>query len=149
MDRDREIVMNVRKLTCWGLSLVLALVFCLTSGLGMAPAWAGSMDSDTGILIAAVGDEDVPEPRKILETKIDVNNTILRNYRKLPGFYPTLARTLILNSPYDSLDELLEIEGLTEAQKELIRSNFVNLTLGEYREGDSQRENMINKGYYG
>lgn len=149
MDRDKKSVMDVRKLTCWGLSLVLALVFGLTSGLGMAPAWAGSMDSDTRVLIAALADDEVPEPRKLLETKIDVNNTILRNYRKLPGFYPTLARILILNAPYDSLEELLEIEGLTEAQKELIQSNFVNLTLGDYREGDSQRENLINKGYYG
>lgn len=149
MERDRGSGMNVRKLTCWGMSLILAIMFCLTSGMLVAPAWAGSGDMGTGTLIAAAEDESAPEPRKVLETKIDVNNTILRNYRKLPGFYPTLARVLIVNGPYDSLEEMLEIEGLTEAQKELIRANFVNFTVGEYREGDSQRENLINKGYYG
>lgn len=139
----------MRRLTNWALALIMGLVFGLNLGWLATPAWATSADPGTGVLIAAVEDGDAPEPRKVLETKIDVNNTILRNYRKLPGFYPTLARILIINAPYDSLDEILEIEGLTEQQKQLIRSNFVNFELGNYREGDSQRENLINKGYYG
>ncbi|MEN9221751.1 MAG: hypothetical protein Q6M04_04870, partial [Thermostichus sp. BF3_bins_97] len=44
---------------------------------------------------------------KHLDAPIDVNNTILRNYRQLPGFYPTLARTLVQNAPYDSLEDML------------------------------------------
>jgi photosystem II PsbU protein len=92
---------------------------------------------------------EVPPPKKILDTKIDVNNTILRNYRQLPGFYPNLARILVQNAPYTKLEDMLAIPGLTEQQKILIESNFVNFFLGEFRPGDNQLENRINKGYYG
>lgn len=149
MGRDGKIGMGMRQLTCLVIALIWGITFSLTSGFAVTPAWASPEIQGTAVQIAAVEGDDIPEPRKLLETKIDVNNTILRNYRKLPGFYPTLARILILNAPYDSLEEILEIEGLTEEQKQLIRANFVNFELGEYREGDSQRENLINKGYYG
>ncbi|WP_414512534.1 photosystem II complex extrinsic protein PsbU [Synechococcus sp. F70.1] len=88
-------------------------------------------------------------PVRHLDTPIDVNNTILRNYRQLPGFYPTLARILVKNAPYKSLEDMLKIPELTEQQKALIRANAENFVFGEYREGASQLENRINQGYYG
>lgn len=86
---------------------------------------------------------------KHLDTPIDVNNTILRNYRQLPGFYPTLARILVKNAPYKSLEDMLQISGLTEQQKALIKANAENFVFGEYQEGANQLENRINQGYYG
>ncbi|MFQ3612671.1 MAG: photosystem II complex extrinsic protein PsbU [Cyanobacteriota bacterium] len=86
---------------------------------------------------------------KHLDAPIDVNNTILRNYRQLPGFYPNLARTLVQNAPYDSLEDMLRIPGLTEEQKALIKANAENFVIGEYQEGANQLENRINQGYYG
>ncbi|MGQ9837917.1 MAG: photosystem II complex extrinsic protein PsbU [Cyanobacteriota bacterium] len=86
---------------------------------------------------------------KHLDTPIDVNNTILRNYRQLPGFYPNLARILVQNAPYESLEEMLQIPGLTEKQKALIKANAENFVFGEYQEGANQLENRINQGYYG
>ncbi|MGY2979389.1 photosystem II complex extrinsic protein PsbU [Thermostichus sp. OS-CIW-31] len=86
---------------------------------------------------------------KHLDTPIDVNNTILRNYRQLPGFYPTLARILVKNAPYKSLEDMLQISGLTEQQKDLIKANAENFVFGEYQEGANQLENRINQGYYG
>lgn len=86
---------------------------------------------------------------KHLDTPIDVNNTILRNYRQLPGFYPTLARILVKNAPYRSLEDMLQISGLTEQQKALIKANAENFVFGEYQEGANQLENRINQGYYG
>ncbi len=88
-------------------------------------------------------------PVKHLDAPIDVNNTILRNYRQLPGFYPNLARTLVKNAPYDSLEDMLRIPGLTEEQKALIKANAENFVIGEYQEGANQLENRINQGYYG
>ncbi|ABD00237.1 photosystem II 12 kDa extrinsic protein PsbU [Synechococcus sp. JA-3-3Ab] len=88
-------------------------------------------------------------PVKHLDTPIDVNNTILRNYRQLPGFYPTLARILVKNAPYNSLEDMLQIPELTEQQKALIKANAENFVFGEYQEGANQLENRINQGYYG
>jgi len=100
-----------------------------------------------GIPVAARAAE-LP-PVKHLDTPIDVNNTILRNYRQLPGFYPTLARILVKNAPYKSLEDMLQISGLTEQQKALIKANAENFVFGEYQEGANQLENRINQGYYG
>jgi len=88
-------------------------------------------------------------PVKHLDTPIDVNNTILRNYRQLPGFYPTLARILVKNAPYNSLEDMLRIPELTEQQKALIKANAENFVFREYQEGANQLENRINQGYYG
>ncbi|MDX2272742.1 MAG: photosystem II complex extrinsic protein PsbU [Cyanobacteriota bacterium] len=117
------------------LSVLCGLMLGLWVGLGgmvagSSPAWAAA-------------------PTTTLEAKIDVNNTILRNYRLLPGFYPTLARILVQNAPYNSPEDMLKVPGLTDAQKELIRANLDNFIAGEYRAGDNQLESRINKGYYG
>lgn len=116
---------------CLLLSVLLGLL--LNMSWTNLPAWAA----------------EVPPPKKVLDTKIDVNNTILRNYRQLPGFYPNLARILVQNAPYAKLEDMLVIPDLTEQQKMLIESNFVNFFMGEFRPGDNQLENRINKGYYG
>ncbi len=135
------------------LRFLLSVVVCLVmSGLlGLVhpfpsfiePAWA---QTAAGVTIAAADDL---EPAKVLPVPIDVNNTILRNYRQLPGFYPTLARILVQNAPYKSLEAMLEIPGLTEQQQTLIKANFVNFKVGAYQEGRYQLENRINQGYYG
>ncbi len=85
-------------------------------------------------------------PVKHLDTPIDVNNTILRNYRQLPGFYPTLARILVKNAPYKSLEDMLQISGLTEQQKALIKANAENFVFGEYQKGLTNWKTASTKG---
>ena len=83
-----------------------------------------------------------------LETKIDVNYAILRRYRELPGFYPTLATKLVKAAPYDMVEDVLSIDGLTDIQVQLLQANLKNLIAGPYDEGANYLENRINKGYY-
>jgi photosystem II PsbU protein len=56
--------------------------------------------------------------------KIDLNNTNVRAFRKYPGMYPTLARKVVDNAPYKSVEDVLDIPGLSERQKELLQANF-------------------------
>lgn len=119
------------------LSALLGLSLLLS---GSGPVWAAVSVSGDGVQIAAA---------EVLDPKIDVNNTILRNYRRLRGFYPTLARKLVQFAPYDSMDDLLGIPELTAQQKELIAENADNFEFGAYQEGRYQLENRINQGYYG
>lgn len=116
----------------------------LVSGwlVGAMPVWAQAAQAQT--LIAPVQIAAVE-----LDPKIDVNNTILRNYRRIPGFYPTLARKLVQNAPYDSLEDMLNIPDLTEQQRNLIQENASNFEFSEYEAGRYQLENRINQGYYG
>lgn len=144
MRHEQTLFLSLRFLLSVVMSLVISLLLSVTHSIpgSTAPAWAQS----TPVEVAAA---DELLPAKVLAVPIDVNNTILRNYRQLPGFYPTLARILVQNAPYDSLEALLAIPDLTESQKQLIQANFVNFKVGAYEKGRYQLENRINQGYYG
>ncbi|MGC6482759.1 MAG: photosystem II complex extrinsic protein PsbU [Synechococcus sp.] len=59
--------------------------------------------------------------------KVDLNNSSVRRFQQFPGMYPTLAGKIVLGGPYDSVDDVLNLD-LTERQQELFskyRDNFV------------------------
>jgi len=80
--------------------------------------------------------------------KIDLNNTHIRAFRQYRGMFPTLAALIIQNAPYDNVEEVLEIPGLTDRQKQILTSNLDNFTVTEpadvYNEGDDR----FNPGVY-
>ncbi|KAF3887697.1 MULTISPECIES: photosystem II complex extrinsic protein PsbU [Nostocales] len=79
--------------------------------------------------------------------KIDLNNTNVRAFQKYPGLYPTLARKIIKNAPYQKVEDILSIEGLSERQKQILQANFDNFTVTEteavFTEGDDRYNNGI------
>ncbi|MCS6960752.1 MAG: photosystem II complex extrinsic protein PsbU [Pseudanabaenaceae cyanobacterium SKYGB_i_bin29] len=83
---------------------------------------------------------------KVDNSKIDLNNANVLAFRRLPGMYPTLAKIIIQNAPYASLDEVLQIEGLTERQKERIKQYMDQFTL--YRPDNSMQRERINNANY-
>lgn len=158
---------QLRSLRFWA-GVLLSLVLGVSITLGQvftpnaSPAWAQADTAAEGQApsLEAQAKEEAPvlkaeepkpaaKPDTELTAKIDVNNTILRNYRYLPGFYPGIAKILVQNAPYKKLEDILAIPELTPAQKERIKANLDNFVAGPYREGDNQLENRINKGYYG
>lgn len=52
--------------------------------------------------------------------KIDINNANVRAYFKFRGFYPNLAGMIVSNGPYKSVDELYDLPGLTESQRQAL-----------------------------
>ncbi|AUC60505.1 photosystem II PsbU protein [Cyanobacterium sp. HL-69] len=56
--------------------------------------------------------------------KIDVNNSDIRDFRELRGFYPKLASMIIQNAPYEEVGDVLDIPGLSERQKERLQANI-------------------------
>lgn len=79
--------------------------------------------------------------------KIDLNNTNVRAFQKYPGLYPHLAREIIGNAPYDQVDDVLSIPGLSERQKQILQANLDNFTVTEadtvFNEGDDRYNNGI------
>ena len=58
---------------------------------------------------------------------VDLNNSSVRRFQQFPGMYPTLAGKIVLGGPYDTVDDVLNLD-LTERQKELFnkyRDNFL------------------------
>ena len=59
--------------------------------------------------------------------KVDLNNSSVRRFQQFPGMYPTFAGKIVLGGPYESVDDVLDLD-LSERQKELFekyRDNFV------------------------
>lgn len=80
--------------------------------------------------------------------KLDLNNTNVRAFRDLPGMYPTLAGLIVKNAPYGDVNDVLEIPGLTETQKELLQSYLDKFTATEVAKELVEGDDRINNGIY-
>ncbi len=79
-------------------------------------------------------------------SKIDLNNSNINTFRQVRGMYPTLGRLIIDNAPYKSLDDVLNIAGLSDSQKDLIKANADQFTLKKPDESMG-RERINNANY--
>lgn len=80
--------------------------------------------------------------------KIDLNNTNVRAFRKYPGMYPTLARKVVDHAPYNSVDDVLDIPGLSGRQKELLQANLDKFTVTDADNTFVEGGDRYNNGYY-
>ena len=80
--------------------------------------------------------------------KIDVNNTNVRSFRKYPGLYPTLARKVVDNAPYKTVEDVLNIPGLSDKQKEMLQANLGNFAVTTIDDTFNEGGDRYNNGYY-
>lgn len=80
--------------------------------------------------------------------KIDLNNTHVRAFRKYAGMYPTLAGKIIQNAPYQKVEDVLNIPGLSERQKELLQANLDKFTITEVDPTFVEGGDRFNPGVY-
>jgi photosystem II PsbU protein len=52
---------------------------------------------------------------------VDLNNANVRVYLKMPGLYPTVAGKLASHGPYKTVSDIYNIEGLSGAEKDLMK----------------------------
>lgn len=97
-------------------------------------------------VLAAVNEADAK--RAQFKNKVDINNSGVRSFLDMPGMYPTIARKIIANSPYQSFDEIYEIPSLTERQKEILAKYEDRLTITEPSEALNYGGDRINNGIY-
>ena len=80
--------------------------------------------------------------------KIDLNNTNVRSFQKYPGLYPTLAKKIIANAPYENVEDVLSIEGLSDRQKEILQANLDNFAVTEVESAFNEGDDRYNNGIY-
>jgi photosystem II PsbU protein len=80
--------------------------------------------------------------------KIDLNNTNVRAFQQYPGLYPTLAKKIIQNAPYKKLEDVLEIPGLSDRQKQTLQANFEHFTVTELESVFNEGDDRFNNGIY-
>ena len=80
--------------------------------------------------------------------KIDLNNTNVAAFRKYPGLYPTLARKIIQNAPYENVEDVMEMPGLSERQKQVLEANLSNFTVTDVEAAFTMGDDRYNNGIY-
>ncbi|GAB4379880.1 MAG: photosystem II complex extrinsic protein PsbU [Elainellaceae cyanobacterium] len=80
--------------------------------------------------------------------KIDLNNTNVRAFLDYPGLYPTLARVIITNAPYEKVEDVLNIPGLTERQKDVLQANLDKFTVSDPEAALVEGGDRFNNGIY-
>lgn len=80
--------------------------------------------------------------------KIDLNNTNVRAFQKYPGLYPTLAKKIIANAPYENVEDVLDIEGLSDRQKEVLQANLDKFTVTDVESAFNEGDDRYNNGIY-
>jgi photosystem II PsbU protein len=134
--------------------LLVVFSLCLTCLAGIAEqAMAANWNSGT-IFAAAPSTEEVivnSADSKLgteFGKKIDLNNTNVRAFRKYPGLYPSLARKVVDNAPYKSVQDVLNIPGLSAKQKETLNANLDKFTLTTVDDTFTEGGDRYNNGYY-
>jgi photosystem II PsbU protein len=59
-----------------------------------------------------------------LEQPIDLNNANLIAFADCPEFYPGLAQIIVQNGPFQKVENVLKIQGLSDRQKQLLKANL-------------------------
>ncbi|MDX2213289.1 MAG: photosystem II complex extrinsic protein PsbU [Oculatellaceae cyanobacterium bins.114] len=80
--------------------------------------------------------------------KIDLNNTNVRTFRDYPGMYPTLARMILKYAPFDTVEDVLDMPGLTDRQKEILQANLDNFVATSPEDALVEGGDRFNNGIY-
>jgi photosystem II PsbU protein len=80
--------------------------------------------------------------------KIDLNNTNVRAFAQFPGLYPTLARMILSNAPFEEVDDIFEMPGLTDRQAEILKANLDKFTLSSPDSALVEGGDRFNNGIY-
>mmetsp|Transcript_25323 Transcript_25323/g.54825 ORF Transcript_25323/g.54825 Transcript_25323/m.54825 type:complete len:157 (-) Transcript_25323:364-834(-) len=80
-------------------------------------------------------DEEVVAAQMPTGDRIDVNNAAINEYMQLRGMYPSAAGKIASNGPYQSVQDIYKIEGLTANDKKMFKKYEKELTANkaEYR----------------
>ncbi len=81
-------------------------------------------------------------------SKIDVNNTNIASFRKYRGLYPTIAGKVVSNAPYNSVEDILEIPGLRQVEKDRLQQNIDVFTISDPDPALVEGADRFNNGVY-
>ncbi|OKH13402.1 photosystem II complex extrinsic protein PsbU [[Limnothrix rosea] IAM M-220] len=133
-------------------SAVMGFVLMIGCVFFAAQPQAQAVDLSNGFVSAAVLGERVNPADKVLKTeygqKLDLNNANVRLFRELRGFYPTLAQLIVKYGPYENVEDVLEIPGLSERQIAKLEANLDRFTVTPPSDLFIDGQERLNNGNY-
>ncbi|NJR70289.1 MAG: photosystem II complex extrinsic protein PsbU [Synechococcales cyanobacterium CRU_2_2] len=140
----------MKRLISW--SMLLVVFFSAVFGLAdLKPVQALPLNRAVlamPVLAVTSSVNEADAKRAEVKDKVDLNNSGVRSFLDMPGMYPTIARKIIANAPYESLDDVYSIPGLSEKQKEIIGKYADRLTATSQSEALTYGGDRINNGIY-
>ena len=124
----------MKRLGTWLLAAVMAIGLLCT----MAPKTALAVE------LRNAADAKLAEQREDL---VDLNNASVRRFQQFPGMYPTLAGKIVVGGPYESIDDVLNLD-LTQRQQELFEKYKDNFTVTDPEVALNVGFDRINDGQY-
>lgn len=130
---------------------VITALLLIVGSWGFAGA---AQASDMGIftvhsspLLARINTSDAKR-KELLKGKLDLNNSDVREFRKLRGFYPGLASKIIQNAPYNSVEDVLDIPGLSDSQAKRLQANLDEFFITDVEASMNAGGDRYNPGLY-
>lgn len=136
-----------------GLLAVLVVVISVLGWIGVPqPARAAGLNHltlSTSPVLAA-GRRNAVEEKLVNKfgEKIDLNNSNVRAFIQYPGMYPTLAGLIVRNSPYESVDAIFKLPGLTQQQKSVLERYKDRFVVTDPSEALVEGGDRFNNGIY-
>jgi photosystem II PsbU protein len=125
--------------------VVMAIGLMLVSSLGWFPQQAAAMNSP---LVAEFRNSMDDKMATDFGKKIDLNNTNVRAFIQYPGLYPTLARMILKNAPFEKIDDIFDMPDLTERQAEVLKKNLDKFTVSAPDSALVEGGDRFNNGIY-
>jgi photosystem II PsbU protein len=135
------------------LIVLTALIGCLSGFHFTQPALARGLTSDlmnqriTPVLAEALRNP-VDEKLGEVGTKIDLNNSNILAFTKYPGLYPTLARKVIENSPFNKVEDVLDMPDLSPRERDILEANLEHFVVTPPIPALNEGDDRINPGVY-
>jgi photosystem II PsbU protein len=135
-----------------GVVAALFLVFSAWVGAGIPQAQALDLShfsvSSMSILAAVERRNAADDKLGEFKDKVDLNNSDVRDFRKYRGFYPDLASKIVRNAPYERVEDVLDIPGLSETQRDRLQANFDSFTVTPPSDVFNEGDDRYNPGVY-
>lgn len=114
------------------LGLVLSLGMLLGSWIGVGqPATAASLTQTWQSPVLAEDIRNAVDDKLATEygSKLDLNNANVQAFVKYKGMYPTIAGKILKNAPFNDVEDVLNIPGLSERERDIIEANLSEFTV--------------------
>lgn len=124
----------MKRLMRWLSLLSIIVISCLGLFGWVQPVTATNINIQAVTLLAANTELSGVRNQAVcpeFEQKVDLNNANIVAFKDCQGFYPNLAVLIIKNSPYQKVEDVLNIPGLTDRQKALLKSQLKNFTVSQ------------------
>lgn len=80
--------------------------------------------------------------------KIDLNHASVRSFSEYRGMYPNLAALIVRNAPFENVNDVLDIPGLNDKQKEFLKEHLDSFTVTPVETSLNEGDNRFNDGIY-